>query len=121
MGTSGSGINNKGWAFVISAGKRLATEGYFEGTNYDANSAFLSVEKKVNDSHSLNISAFYTPNSRGKNSPNTAEVTELTNEKYNSYWGFQDGKKRNARMKTIEDPIIMLNHYFKINDVTILH
>ena len=116
MGTYASGMNNKGWAFVISAGKRLATEGYFEGTNYDANSAFLTVEKKVNDSHSLNISAFYTPNSRGKNSPNTAEVTELTSEKYNSYWGFQDGKKRNARMKTIEEPIVMLNHYFKIYD-----
>ena len=121
MGTYASGMNNKGWAFVISAGKRLATEGYFEGTNYDANSAFLSVEKKLNDSHSLNISAFYTPNSRGKNSPNTAEVTELTNEKYNSYWGFQDGKKRNARMKTIEEPIVMLNHYFKINDHTNLN
>lgn len=121
MGTYASGMNNNGWAFVISAGKRLATEGYFEGTNYDANSAFLSLEKKVNDSHSLNISAFYTPNSRGKNSPNTAEVTELTSEKYNSYWGFQDGKKKNARMKTIEEPIVMLNHYFKINDRTNLN
>jgi hypothetical protein len=118
MGTYASGMNNKGWAFVVSAGKRLAIEGYFEGTNYDANSAFLSVEKKLGDSHSLNISAFYTPNSRGKNSPNT---TEVTSEKYNSYWGFQDGKKRNARMKTIEEPIIMLNHYFKINDRTNLN
>jgi hypothetical protein len=121
MGTYASGMNNKGWAFVISAGKRLATEGYFEGTNYDASSAFLSLEKKLSDSHSLNISAFYTPNSRGKNSPNTTEVTELTSEKYNSYWGFQDGKKRNARMKTIEEPIVMLNHYFKINDHTNLN
>jgi hypothetical protein len=121
MGTYASGMNNKGWAFVISVGKRLATEGYFEGTNYDASSAFLSLEKKLSDSHSLNISAFYTPNSRGKNSPNTTEVTELTSEKYNSYWGFQDGKKRNARMKTIEEPIVMLNHYFKINDHTNLN
>ncbi|MFE3872254.1 TonB-dependent receptor [Flavobacterium sp. ZS1P70] len=121
MGTYASGMNDKGWAFVISAGKRLATEGYFEGTNYDANSLFLSVEKKLNDYHSLNITAFYTPNSRGKNSPNTAEVTELTSEKYNSYWGFQDGKKRNSRMKKIEEPIVMLNHYFKINDHTNLN
>jgi hypothetical protein len=45
-----------------------------------------------------------------------AEVTELTSETYNSYWGYQDGKKRNARVKTIEEPILMLNHYFKIND-----
>jgi hypothetical protein len=25
-------------AYVVSAGKRWAQEGYFEGTNYDANS-----------------------------------------------------------------------------------
>jgi hypothetical protein len=46
-------------------------------------SLFLSVEKKLNDSHSLNFTGFYTPNSRGKNSPNSAEVTELTSETYN--------------------------------------
>ena len=121
MATHASGMNTGGWAFVVSAGKRWAQEGYFEGTNYDANSFFISVEKKLNDSHSFNLTAMYTPNSRAKNSPNTAEVTELTTVKYNSYWGFQDGKKRNARIKTIEMPTIMLNHYFKINDKTNLN
>jgi hypothetical protein len=121
MGTYASGMNAQGWAFVISAGKRLAAEGYFEGTNYNANSAFISVEKKLTDNHSLNLTAFYTPNSRGKNSPNTTEVSQLTNGKYNSYWGFQDGNKRNSRMKTIEEPIVMLNHFFKINNHTNLN
>ena len=116
MGTFASGMSDSGWALVISAGKRYAQEGYFEGTTYDGNSLFLSVEKKLSDSHSLNFTGFYTPNSRGKNSPNTAEVTELTSGTYNSYWGYQDGKKRNSRVKTIEEPILMLNHYFKIND-----
>jgi hypothetical protein len=116
MGIFASGMNSSGWAFVVSAGKRYADEGYFEGTTYDGNSLFLSVEKKLNDNHSLNFTGFYTPNSRGKNSPNSTEVTELTSETYNSYWGYQDGKKRNARVKTIEEPILMLNHYFKIND-----
>lgn len=121
MGTYASGMGSSGWAFVISAGKRLAQEGYFEGTTYDANSFFMSVEKKLNEKHSLNFTGFYTPNTRGKNSPNTAEVTQLTSEKYNSYWGYQDGKKRNARTKTIEEPILMLNHFFKINDHTNLN
>jgi hypothetical protein len=116
MGTFASGMSDSGWALVISAGKRYAQEGYFDGTTYDGNSLFLSVEKKLSDSHSLNFTGFYTPNSRGKNSPNTAEVTELTSGTYNSYWGYQDGKKRNSRVKTIEEPILMLNHYFKIND-----
>ena len=121
MVTHASGMNARGWAFVVSAGKRWAQEGYFEGTNYDANSFFISLEKKVSEKHSLNLTGMYTPNSRAKNSPNTAEVTQLTNVKYNSYWGFQDGKKRNARVKTIEEPTIMLNHYFKINDKTNLN
>ena len=121
MGIYASGMGSDGWAFVVSAGKRLAQEGHFEGTTYDANSLFISVEKKLNESHSLNFTGFYTPNSRGKNSPNTAEVTQLTSEKYNSYWGFQDGKKRNARTKTIEEPVLMLNHFFKINDHTNLN
>ena len=116
MGTFASGMSNSGWAFVVSAGKRYAEEGYFEGTTYDGNSLFLSVEKKLSDRHSLNFTGFYTPNSRGKNSPNTAEVTDLTSGTYNSYWGYQNGKKRNARVKTIEEPILILNHYFKIND-----
>lgn len=120
-GTYASGMNNKGWAFTVSAGTRWADEAYFEGTNYKAVAGFISVEKKINDQHSLNLSAFYTPNSRAKNSPNTAEVTQLTNEKYNSYWGFQDGKKRNARVKTIEEPIFMLNHFYTINENTTLN
>ena len=121
MATYASGMSNSGYAYVISAGKRYAQEGHFEGTNYDANSLFLSVEKKLNDQHSLNITGFYTPNERGKNSPNTAEVTNLTSETYNSYWGYQNGKIRNSRVKTVEEPIVMLNHYFKINDHTNLN
>lgn len=40
MGIFASGMNNSGWAFVVSAGKRYADEGYFEGTTYDGNSLF---------------------------------------------------------------------------------
>ncbi|WDF63643.1 carboxypeptidase-like regulatory domain-containing protein [Flavobacterium sp. KACC 22763] len=121
IGTYASGMNASGWAFAVSAGKRWADEGYFEGTNFDADSFFLSVEKKLNNKHSLNFTGFYTPNSRGKNSSNTTEVSDLMGEKYNSYWGFQNGEKRNARVKNVEEPLFMLNHYFKIDDKTNLN
>ena len=49
MGTHASGMNKDGWAFVVSASRRWADEGYFEGTDYGANSLFASVEKKFND------------------------------------------------------------------------
>ncbi|MGA9638987.1 carboxypeptidase-like regulatory domain-containing protein [Flavobacterium sp.] len=116
MVTHASGMNATGWAYVVSAGKRWATEGYFEGTTYDANSVFVSIEKKLNDQQALNFTGIYTPNQRGKNAANTSEVTQLTSSTYNPYWGDQNGKKRNARVKTIDEPILMLNHFFAIND-----
>jgi len=118
IGTYASGMNVSGWAYVISAGKRWSDEGYFDGTNFKAESFFISIEKKLNVKQSLNFTGFYTPGSRGKNSANTDEVAQLTNEKYNSYWGFQNGAKRNARVKKVEEPLLMLNHYFKIDDKT---
>lgn len=121
IATYASGMNASGWAYAVSAGKRWSDEGFFEGTNFKAESFFISVEKKLNVKHSLNFTGFYTPNSRGKNSANTAEVTQLTDEKYNSYWGFQNGEKRNARVKTVEEPLLMLNHYFKIDEKTNLN
>lgn len=121
MGTYSSGLRADGWAYTISASRRWANEGYFEGTNYAANSFFASVEKKINSKHSLNLTSIYAQNRRGKNSPNSDEVTRLAGEEYNSYWGWQDGKKRNSRMKDIEEPIIMLSHYWNISESTSLN
>ncbi|WP_374400962.1 carboxypeptidase-like regulatory domain-containing protein [Flavobacterium sp.] len=121
MGTQASGLNKDGWAYVISASRRWAEEGYFEGTDYAANSLFASIEKKFNDKHSLNLTSIYAQNSRGKNSPNTQEVTNLMGFKYNSYWGWQNGKKRNSRDKDVEEPIVMLSHFWKISENTTLN
>jgi len=116
MGTHASGLDKNGWAFVVSASRRWAQEGYFEGTDYGANSVFASVEKRFNEKHSLNLTAINAQNSRGKNSPNTKEVNDLMGTEYNSYWGFQDGQKRNSRDKDVNEPIVMLSHYWKINE-----
>ncbi|NMH26595.1 TonB-dependent receptor [Flavobacterium silvaticum] len=120
MGTHASGMTKDGWAYVVSASRRWAQEGYFEGTDYSANSLFASVEKRFNDHHSLNFTSIYAQNSRGKNSPNTDEVTAIAGEKYNSYWGWQNGKKRNSRDKDVAEPILMLSHYWKFNELTSL-
>src|SRR5690606_37433411 len=57
MATHASGMNSKGWAYVVSAGRRWALEGIYEGTTYSANSFFASVEKRINENHSLNLTA----------------------------------------------------------------
>ena len=121
MGTIASGMDSDGWAFVVSASRRWAEDGYFDGTNYAANSLFASVEKKLSDNHSLNFTSMFAQNKRGKSSPNTDEVTRLKGIKYNSYWGYQEGEKRNSRYKEIEEPIVMLSHFWKINSKTNLN
>ncbi|MBC7416890.1 MAG: carboxypeptidase-like regulatory domain-containing protein [Pedobacter sp.] len=122
MGTIASGMDKDGWAYVVSAGRRWAKEGYFDGTDYSANSLFASVEKKFSEKHSLNFTTIYAQNSRGKNSPNTEETNRLAGgEKYNAYWGYDAGRKRNSRDKDVEEPILMLSHYWKIGAKTNLN
>ena len=121
MGTYVSGMNSKGWAFVVSGSRRWAEEAYFEGTDNSANSLFASIEKKFNEKHSLNFTAIYAQNYRGKNSPNTKEVSDIAGIKYNSYWGYQDGEQRNSRIKNLNEPIYMLSHYWKISPKTNLN
>ncbi|POY40024.1 TonB-dependent receptor [Flavobacterium alvei] len=121
MATHSSGMDKNGWAYVISGGRRWAQEGHFDGTDYAANSLFASIEKKINDHHSINFTSIYAQNRRGKNSPNTQEVTDLKDFKYNSYWGYQEGEKRNSRVKDVEEPIFTLSHYWKFNTNTRLN
>lgn len=121
MGSYNSGLNKEGWAYSVLLSRRFADEGYVDGTFYDANSFFASVEKKLNDSHSLNLSAFYTPNNRGRSTPITQEIRDLKGIRYNPNWGFQEGEIRNSRNRNVEEPILMLNHYWDINEKTTLN
>ena len=116
MATYNSGMLEKGWAYSLSIGRRWGNEGYQDASFYDSNSAFLSVQKIFNNKHSLNFAAIYAPNRRGKVSPNTQEVYDLKGIKYNEYWGYHDGEKRNSRVKRVVEPILILNHDWNINE-----
>ena len=118
MATHVSGMDKDGWAYVLSAGRRWAQEGYFEGTDYAANSFFASVEKRINDNHTLNFTSIYAQNKRGRNSPNTNEVMNLVGNRYNSFWGFQEGRARNSRDRELEEPMFMLEHFWKVTSRT---
>ncbi|WP_434037394.1 carboxypeptidase regulatory-like domain-containing protein [Formosa sp. 4Alg 33] len=118
MASYASGLVKNGWAYALSIGRRWGHEGFQDATFYDANSFFISVEKKLNQKQALNFTGIFTPNRRGKSSPNTQEVFDLRDIKYNEYWGFQDGEKRNSRVKDVAQPIFMLSHYWDINKET---
>jgi len=121
MASYASGLIEDGWAFTVMIARRWGNEGYQDATLYDANSLFASVEKKINDKHSVNFTSIYAPNRRGKSSPNTQEVYDLRGIRYNEYWGWQEGEKRNSRIKEVIEPILMLNHYWDISSKTNLN
>ncbi|AUC83750.1 carboxypeptidase regulatory-like domain-containing protein [Lacinutrix sp. Bg11-31] len=121
MASYSSGLMEDGWAYTLMAGRRWGNEGYQDASLYDSNSFFASVEKKINDKHSINFTSIYAPNRRGKSSSNTQEVYDLKGIKYNEYWGYLDGKKKNSRIKEVEEPIIMLNHTWDISSKTALN
>ena len=116
-----SGLTKKGWAYSLLIARRYGSDGYQEGTFYDANSFFCSVEKKIDDTHNLNLTAFYTPNRRGRSTAITKEVRELKGITYNPNWGYQDDEKRSSRTRDIQEPVLMLNHYWNIGENTTLN
>ncbi|MFC7356326.1 carboxypeptidase-like regulatory domain-containing protein [Jejudonia soesokkakensis] len=121
MGSYHSGLSKGGWAYSVLASRRFGEEGYIDGTFYDANSFFAAVEKKINDEHSINLAAFYTPNRRGRSTAITEEVRDLKGIRYNPNWGFQNGEIRSARVREIEEPVVLLSHYWNISDKTRLN
>ncbi|MFC2109089.1 carboxypeptidase-like regulatory domain-containing protein [Bacteroidota bacterium] len=110
-----SGMQKKGWYFALSASRRFAKEAFMEGTSYNANSLFMAVEKQINKKHSLSLTSFIAPNRRGKSSPATQEIYDIKGLRYNSYWGWQNGQKRNSRIKEVLEPVVMLTHYWERN------
>ncbi len=121
MASYHSGLSKEGWAYSVLASRRFGEEGYINGTLYDANSFFASIEKIINPKYSLNFTAFYTPNRRGRSTAITQEVKDLKGIRYNPNWGYQDHEKRNSRIRQIKEPIFMLNHYLKLNETTRLN
>ncbi len=121
MLTHSTGLNSKGWAFSFSASRRWATEGYSDGTYYDGWSFFAGVDKRFNDRHLLSFVAFGTPTENGRQGSSTQEMLNIAGTNYyNPYWGYQNGKKRNASVAKSFQPVGILTHDWKISDKTSL-
>lgn len=120
MATWSSGLNAKGWAYTVSAIGRYAKEGVMEGTFYNSGGLFLSGEKKFNDNHTLTLTAFGGPTQRATGRATYQEAYDLAGSNlYNPDWGWQDGKKRSARITETFDPTVILNWIFKKNTTTL--
>lgn len=114
MATYNTGLLKNGWAFSFSGSRRWAEEGTIAGTYQDSYAYFASIEKRLGSKHALNFTAFGAPTYRGSNSPNTQEAYDMMGKNYNAYWGWQDGEKRNSRIRNSFEPVFQLEHFWKI-------
>ncbi len=117
MFTHAKGFNKNGLAYFVSGSRRWAQEGYVEGTFYDAYSYAFGLEKRFSTNSSLFLNVMGAPNKRGKQSASLQEINDIIdNNYYNSYWGWQEGKKRNSRVGKSHQPIIMAGYDWAISD-----
>ena len=121
MYTYSTGMMSNGWAFTGSIGYRWANEGFVEGTFYNSFSYLLGFEKRFNDRHSLSLTTWGSPTERAQQGSSTEEAYWLANDHYyNPNWGYQNGKKRNARVVNSFEPTAILTWDFDIDDRTSL-
>ena len=125
MASIGTGEMGKGWYLMAHVSGRYAGKGYVEGTFYRAYSYFLSVEKKINDKHSIDLTVFGAPSQRGSSGPVVQEAYDLVGTNYyNPNWGYQtvdaSGKQvvRNSRVSTYHQPFASLTWHWTPNKQT---
>ena len=116
-----TGFDKKGWAFSFAGSRRWADEGFTDGTFYDGWSAYIGIDKRINSRHLLSFVAFGTPTKNGRQGASVQEMLDIAGSNYyNPYWGYQNGKKRNASVAKSFQPIGILTHEWKITPKTTL-
>ncbi|MCH4155558.1 MAG: TonB-dependent receptor [Muribaculaceae bacterium] len=109
-----TGLNKHGWAVTLSAIGRYSDEGVIPGTFYHSWGYFLAVQKVLNPENSISLVTFGAPTNRASSSPTFQEAYDLAdNNLYNPNWGYQNGKKRSARVIESFDPTTILNWVWK--------
>ncbi|MDR3271913.1 MAG: carboxypeptidase-like regulatory domain-containing protein [Flavobacteriaceae bacterium] len=118
MATYSTGMLPSGWAFTLSGSRRWMANGVIEGTYSDSYGYFAAIEKKFSDKNRLSFTAFGAPTRRANSSPNTQEVYDLGGKNYNAYWGWQDGERRNERVRRYFEPVFMLSDDWDLSQYT---
>ena len=114
MLTYATGLLKNGWAFAASASTRFGSQlSFVDGSSYTGFAYFASAEKRINSEHALNLSVWGSPVKKSLQGNSTQEVYDLTGDHYyNSNWGWYQGEKRNARIRSTHEPVIMLSHFY---------
>ncbi|NCI51277.1 TonB-dependent receptor [Sediminibacterium roseum] len=112
-------MNKKGWAYAVSASWRMAKTGVVPGTDYQSAAYFAGIDKKLGGNHLLSLVLFGNHTTNAKQGPVLKECSAfLENDFHNPYWGYQNGRKRNANIARAHQPVIILSDEHRINNHT---
>ena len=113
MASYATGMQDNGWAFAANISARLGGNDWIDGVYYRSFAYYLAADKMINDANTLHFVFFGTPGQRGAQTSSTQEVYDLMGDNmYNSNWGYQNGRVRNARVRKTHEPIALVKWDF---------
>ncbi|MBP5382177.1 MAG: TonB-dependent receptor [Bacteroidales bacterium] len=117
MASYATGVMDNGWAFAANVSARLGGNDWIDGVYYRSFAYYLAADKVFNRTHKLSLAIFATPGERGAQNASTQEVYDLMKDNmYNSNWGYQNGKVRNARVRKTNEPVAFAKYDFTPSD-----
>lgn len=103
-----AGGMGRGWDYALSVRGRWGRDAYVKGVFTDAVTASLAVDKKFRRGAVLSVFVLAAPQERGMKGWTEDIVYQLTgNNLYNPYWGWFNGKVRNARVNRDFTPMVV--------------
>ena len=115
-----TGLTADNWAITL-LGSKTTSNGYIQGTEYEAYSYFVNISKKLSDSQQLSFTAFSAPQWHNqRNSNDKLLISEWQKQplkyKYNPSYGFAYGERKLSAYNYYNKPQISLNHFWTIDE-----
>ncbi|ADY51022.1 TonB-dependent receptor [Pseudopedobacter saltans DSM 12145] len=120
--TYSSGLMDNGWAFTILGGRNVG-KGWADGLDYEGYNYFFNVSKKINQKHTLALTAFGAPQTHAQRY-DRLYINEYRDAaqgiKYNPNWGYYNGEFKSLSVNKYHKPQISLNHNWTIDETSFL-
>lgn len=116
-----TGLTANDWAITL-LGSKTVSNGYIQGTEFEAYSYFVNISKRINDAQQLSFTAFSAPQWHNqRNSGDKLLITEWQKQplkyRYNASYGFDmNGQRKQSSYNYYNKPQISLNHFWTIDE-----
>ena len=117
MASYATGQMDNGWAFAANVSARLGGNDWIDGVYYRSFAYYLAADKTFDRANKISLVFFATPGQRGAQNASTQEVYDLMGDNmYNSNWGYQNGRVRNARVRKTNEPVAIFRYEYTPSD-----